>query len=172
MGKLSGKCQACKVDHCTDLDPIEKICTMCYTSPSKVALRAALGVPKAENGTVAVDGGGLRYNEGKLRYDLLPTDATQELVKVLTHGAKKYAARNWERGQLWSVPYASLMRHLNAWHAGEDTDPESGLLHLAHAACNVAFLLSYQLRGMTSLDDREHLHKRDIRALQHSSEKK
>lgn len=165
MVMVHGKCAACKTDNCTDLDPREKICIMCYTSPIMVKARAEAGVPKTDKGTVVVDGGGLRYNNEKLRYDLLPTDATQELVKVLTYGAKKYAARNWERGQAWSVPYASLMRHLQSWHAGEDTDPESGLLHLAHAACNVAFLLSYHLRGMTALDDREHLHKRDIRAL-------
>lgn len=165
MAKVTGTCKACKTPRCTDLDILEQICTMCYTSPVKVATRAAKCVPKTESGSVVVDGGGLRYNNEKLRYDLLPTDATQELVKVLTYGAKKYAARNWERGQSWSVPYASLMRHLQAWHAGEDVDTESGLLHLAHVACNVAFLLSYQLRGMTSLDDREHLHKRDIRAL-------
>ncbi len=164
--KLKGTCRACKTERCEDLDPLEKICTMCYTSPSKIAARAAAGVPKASNGSVKVDGGGLRYNEGKLRYDLLPTDATRALVEVLSHGAKKYAPRNWERGQPWSVPYASLMRHIQAWHSGEDTDPESGLPHLAHAACNVAFLLAYQLRGMTSLDDREHLHKRDVRATQ------
>lgn len=171
MSKLHGKCGACKTDRCDDLDPIEKICTMCYTSPMRVAARAAAGVPKTETGSVVVDGGGLRYNGEKLRYDLLPTDATAELVKVLTYGSKKYAARNWERGQAWSVCYASCMRHLTAWHAGEDRDPESGLLHLAHAACNLFFLLAFQVRGMTSLDDREHLHRRDARALQ-TTEKK
>jgi len=141
---------------------------MCFSSPLRVAARAARGVPVTKEGVVSVDGGGLRYNHGKLRYDLLPTDATAELVKVLTYGASKYAERNWERGQKWSVPYASCMRHLQAWHSGEDVDPESGLLHLAHAACNIAFLLAYQLRGMITLDDREHLHKRDARALPHA----
>lgn len=171
MDKLKGTCGACKTKHCTDLDPIEKICIMCYTSPSKVSARATRGVPTTPTGAVIVDGGGLRYNGEKLRYDLLPTDATAELVKVLTYGSKKYAARNWERGQIWSIPYASCMRHLSAWHSGEDVDPESGLLHLAHAACNLFFLLAFQSRGMVSLDDREHLNKRDIRALQ-STEKK
>lgn len=172
MSKISGTCKACKTPRCSDLDPLEEICIMCYTSPSKVAARAAKSVPKTETGTIVVDGGGLRYNNEKLRYDLLPTDATAELVRVLTYGSKKYAARNWERGQTWSTPYASCMRHLQAWHSGEDRDPESGLLHLAHAVCNLFFLLAFQLRGMTSLDDREHLHKRDARALHVAGEKK
>lgn len=165
---ISGTCGGCKSPNCKDLDDNELLCIMCFTSPSRVTKRAAAGVPKTAAGVIAVDGGGLRYNGGKPRYDLLPTDATAELVKVLTYGANKYAERNWERGQKWSVPFASCMRHLLAWHAGEDVDPESGLSHLAHAACNVAFLLAYQLRGMTALDDREHLHKRDLRAV-HSS---
>lgn len=163
---MLGPCLGCKTPYCTDLDEKEGLCTMCYTSPSRVAKRAAAGVPKTESGVVAVDGGGLRYNKGKLRYDLVPTDSMAEFVKVMTYGSIKYAERNWERGQKWSIPYASCMRHLNAWFAGEETDPESGLPHLAHALCNVFFLLSYQLRGMTTLDDREHLDKRDIRALQ------
>ncbi len=162
---VSGMCVGCKIKGCTDLDPSELLCQMCWLSPAWVTKRAAKGAPMAENGTVVADGGGLRYNSGKLRYDLLPTDSTAELVKVLTYGANKYAARNWERGQKWSIPYASCLRHLQAWYAGEDNDPESGLSHLAHAACNIAFLLAYQARGMFSLDDREHLHKRDIRAL-------
>lgn len=169
--KVKGTCRACKSQNCEDLDPVEGFCIMCYTAPSRVVARATAGVPKTESGTVVVDGGGLRYNNEKLRYDLLPTDATAELVKVLTYGAKKYAARNWERGQTWSIPYASCMRHLQAWHSGEDTDPESGLLHLAHAVCNLFFLLAFQLRGMISLDDREHLHRRDVRALQVTDKK-
>lgn len=165
---VKGKCRACKTEMCDDLDPVEGICIMCYTSPSKVAARAASGVPKTDSGVVVVDGGGLRYNNEKLRYDLMPTDSVAEFVKVLTYGAKKYAARNWERGQPWSVPYASCMRHLQAWHSGEDIDSESGLLHLAHAVCNLMFLLAFHRRGMVALDDREHLGRRDIRALQHS----
>lgn len=32
--------------------------------------------------------GALRFNEGKLRFDLLPPDPVEELVAVLTMGAK------------------------------------------------------------------------------------
>lgn len=88
-------------------------------------------------------GTGLRFNEGKLRYDLVHPFAHEQMVKVLTAGANKYAERNWERGMKWSKVYSSAERHLAAIKAGEDYDPETGLLHAAHLACNAHFLTAY-----------------------------
>jgi 5'(3')-deoxyribonucleotidase len=98
---------------------------------------------------------GLRFNEGKIRYDLVPTYAQQEYVKVLTAGSKKYAERNWELGMKWSKAIASLKRHLAAFESGEDYDPETGLLHTAHAMCNAAFLTEYY-KIYPQGDDRPH----------------
>jgi len=88
-------------------------------------------------------GTGLRYNEGKLRYDLVQPDAHKDMVKVLTIGAAKYADRNWEKGMKWTTVIASLKRHISAIEAGEDYDPESGILHAAHVQCNAHFLNAY-----------------------------
>jgi len=88
-------------------------------------------------------GTGLRYNEGKLRYDLVQAEAHKDMVSVLTMGASKYADRNWENGMKWSIPIASLKRHLAAIERGEDYDKESGLLHVAHIQCNAHFLNAY-----------------------------
>jgi hypothetical protein len=87
--------------------------------------------------------GGLRYNQGKTRYDLLPAISIDELARVLTRGAEKYAERNWEKGMKWTTVLASLERHLYAIKRGEDYDPESGLLHSAHVMCNAMFLTEY-----------------------------
>jgi len=86
---------------------------------------------------------GLRHNEGKLRYDLVPEFAQQEYVEVLTAGAKKYSDNNWKEGMRWSKVIASLKRHLAAIERGEDNDSETGLLHSAHVMCNAAFLTEY-----------------------------
>lgn len=88
-------------------------------------------------------GTGLRYNTGKLRYDLVNPYAHEQLVKVLTMGAEKYAERNWEKGMKWSGIIASAKRHLAAIERGEDYDKESGLLHVAHLAANIHFLTAY-----------------------------
>lgn len=98
--------------------------------------------------------GGIKNDDGKLPWDLLPWDAVQEVVKILLFGMKKYDARNWEKGFKYSRLYAALQRHLVAWFQfGEDTDPESGYSHLAHAGCCVLFLLAFIVRG-TGEDDR------------------
>lgn len=84
-----------------------------------------------------------RFNEGKLRYDLVHPIAQEGLVKVLTKGAEKYAPRNWEKGMEWSKIVASLKRHLAAIERGEDYDSETGLLHADHLQCNAHFLSAY-----------------------------
>lgn len=85
----------------------------------------------------------LRFNDNKVRYDLLPPHAIHQLARVLTKGAEKYAERNWEKGMNWSKCLASLKRHIAKFEMGIDNDEETGLLHLAHAMCNCAFILEY-----------------------------
>ena len=92
---------------------------------------------------VTSKGQGLRFNKGKLRYDLVEPHAFEDFVQVLTDGANKYFDRNWERGLSWTSVLASLKRHIAAIEKGEDYDKESGRLHIAHAACNVHFLNAF-----------------------------
>ena len=96
---------------------------------------------------------GIKFDAGKLRMDLLPPEIDNAIARILTDGADKYGERNWEHGMAWSRPYAALRRHLIAWWAGEDTDPESGHSHLWHVLTNAAFLVAYEQRGIGT-DDR------------------
>ena len=90
---------------------------------------------------------GRKDDLGKLRYDLLPPNALREVVKVLTHGASKYAPNNWQVVDDAKARYtAALMRHFEAWRDGETLDLDSHLPHLAHAACNALFLLWFELK--------------------------
>lgn len=84
-----------------------------------------------------------RYNDGKPDFSLVPMIALEECAKVFDYGRKKYSEWNWLKGQDWSHPYASLMRHLSAWQQGEEIDPESGLPHLGHAMCNMVMLSTF-----------------------------
>lgn len=98
---------------------------------------------------------GLRFNEGKPRFDLIHPWANEQMVNVLTIGANKYSHRNWENGMAWTTVVASLKRHLNAFEKGEDYDPETGELHMAHIACNAHFLTAYY-KIYPQGDDRPH----------------
>lgn len=100
---------------------------------------------------------GLRHNKGKIRYDLFEPFAMEELAKVFTKGAEKYAENNWLKGMKWSKMQASLMRHFEAFKKGEDFDFDptckecvsgtcvnhTGLLHMAQVAWNALALVSY-----------------------------
>lgn len=96
---------------------------------------------------------GVKFDSGKVRMELLPPELLVGVADILTFGAKKYADRNWEKGMDWSRVYGALLRHLNAWWGGEDTDPETGKSHLWHAGCCIAFLITYEQRRIGN-DDR------------------
>ncbi len=98
---------------------------------------------------------GRKDDGAKNRLDLLPFAALEEVGKVLTHGAGKYAPDNWRKGMAWRRLIGAALRHVFAFAKGENLDPETGLSHLAHAICCLGFLLTYHLESIGS-DDRVH----------------
>jgi hypothetical protein len=89
-------------------------------------------------------GEGIKYDTGKLRWDLLPLEEIEKIVEVLSDGAEKYDDNNWKELDNPKERYfAALMRHLVAYRKGEILDPESGRTHLAHAATNLIFLMYF-----------------------------
>lgn len=108
--------------------------------------------------TGKVDGGGYKavMDNPKDPLELIPPQFLLALAAVLQHGKVKYAANNWMRGMSFTVVFGSILRHLFAWFAGRDTDKESGLPHLHHAACGLMFLIFFTTNDHTysSFDDR------------------
>lgn len=90
--------------------------------------------------------GGVKFDaEKRERWSLLPTRAVRSIVLVLDYGAKKYAPDNWRKvDNARERYYSAFMRHATAWWEGEVIDPESGLPHLASAACCLIFLLELE----------------------------
>ena len=79
--------------------------------------------------------------------------ALLEVGSVAGFGTYKYARYNFAKGYRWSLSFDALQRHLLAFWDGEDTDPESGLHHVAHAAWHCLALLTFAMRGKGT-DDR------------------
>ncbi len=85
---------------------------------------------------------GRKFDQDKMRWELLPWKEVEEIVDILTFGAKKYEDDNWKHVRpLRTRYYGALMRHMTAWFNGEKKDPESGRSHLAHAGCCLLFLM-------------------------------
>lgn len=93
-----------------------------------------------------------KHDSDKPRMELLDATAMQELAKVLTFGAQKYAAHNWRKGLSKTRLVGAALRHLFAYLGGQDNDIESGLSHAAHAMCCCMFILGLEHRE--DLDDR------------------
>lgn len=94
-----------------------------------------------------MNGEGLKLDADKPRMDLLPFEALEEVAKVLTFGAKKYADNNWQKVDCAESRYtAALLRHLVAVQRGDKVDAESGLSHAAHMATNALFILWFELQ--------------------------
>lgn len=74
--------------------------------------------------------------EGKGRYDLISPRAMHRLAIVMEKGAKKYAARNWEKGMPLSNYMDSALRHLNQYLSGMRNED-----HLGHAMFNIMALI-------------------------------
>jgi hypothetical protein len=88
---------------------------------------------------------GMKYDEDKPSYTLIPANSEEAVAKVLTFGAKKYDRDNWKKvnNAEWRYVDAAL-RHISSHRRGETIDPESGLPHLAHAICSLYFLLELE----------------------------
>lgn len=95
---------------------------------------------------------GVKFDSNKPRWSLLPFEALEEVVEVLTSGAKKYAPNNWKY-----VPDAddrymdAAFRHMAQYMQGDKHDGETGNNHLAHAVCCLLFKLWFDRKQ--ELDD-------------------
>lgn len=85
---------------------------------------------------------GMKFDSEKPDYSLIPPNALDDVVNVLTYGARKYSADNWNHvDDARNRYFAATQRHLWAVRRGEKMDPETGISHFAHAAASMLFLL-------------------------------
>ena len=89
----------------------------------------------------------LKNDSGKIDWSLLPIEAMEEMLKVFMFGEQKYARFNFRNGFNSNRLIAAAMRHIAAWQKGEDTDPETGLSHLAHGLCCLSMLLTNKIEN-------------------------
>jgi hypothetical protein len=82
---------------------------------------------------------GMKFDHEKPDWSLLDLDRVEEVVRVLTYGAKKYSPDNWKHVEPHRY-LSAAMRHIAAFQRGEAEDSETGISHLAHAQCCLHFL--------------------------------
>lgn len=84
---------------------------------------------------------GVKFDQGKLRIDLLPWASLIAVSRVFTYGCGKYGDRNWEKGISFSRLIGACLRHLLLWLCGQEKDKETGYPHVFHFATNALMLV-------------------------------
>ena len=98
----------------------------------------------------------IKYDDGKLQWNLLPGPEVEQIVHLLTIGAQKYNPENWRQGFKWSRVFNALMRHLwKFWWYNESYDEETECHHLTSVALMALWLLHYDQEDIGE-DDRRH----------------
>ena len=89
-----------------------------------------------------------KADSGKPNLSLVPTQIILEIEKIRAYGTAKYGdSENWKKVELERYHQALLRHTLAIWNDINAKDEESGLLHLSHIACNVAFILELMKDG-------------------------
>jgi hypothetical protein len=87
--------------------------------------------------------------ERKLRFDLIPHEAMQGIALGFTIGAEKHAPNGWQTGGDRAHYYGAILRHANAWLAGQEFDTD-GKHHMDGVMCSAAILRAMCARGIAS----------------------
>jgi hypothetical protein len=89
---------------------------------------------------------GIKFDDFKLDWTLLPYQPVAEVIKVLMCGACKYFRDNWQNVD--KVRYKkALMRHATAYAIKDEIlDEDYKLHHLAHLVCCALFLIWFDIR--------------------------
>ena len=86
----------------------------------------------------------VKADAGKIRPTLCPVEAIRAITEIREYGCRKYSdPDNWKRVEPQRYKDAAY-RHWLAYLNGEKKDQESGLPHLWHLACNIAFLIAME----------------------------
>ena len=108
-----------------------------------------------------------KADAGKPQYTLVPPAIIRAVERVRAYGNEKYHdPENWKQVEPERFWEAALRHVLAAWDDPYRKDPESGLMHIEHAACNLAFLLQFSeklgetgvtFQGTTTKKDRDYV---------------
>lgn len=89
-----------------------------------------------------------KQDAGKLQLTLVPTQIIRDIAEVRMYGNKKYGlSDNWKNVSPQRYRDAFFRHWLAYIDDPKGLDAESGLPHLWHAACNMAFLCEMEVRG-------------------------
>ena len=83
----------------------------------------------------------IKADAGKPRLTLVPRQILYDIAKIREYGVNKYGnSENWKAVEIERYRDAAYRHFMQYLDDPDGNDEESGLPHLAHLACNIAFL--------------------------------
>ena len=87
----------------------------------------------------------VKADVGKLQLTLVPTSIIKAIAKVRMYGVEKYHdPDNWRNVEISRYRNAAFRHFLAYLDDPKGIDAESGIPHLHHLACNIAFLIEME----------------------------
>lgn len=88
-----------------------------------------------------------KADAGKLKLTLVPRGIIRAIARIRMYGNEKYHdPENWRTVEIERYRDAAFRHFLSYLDDPQGVDEESGLPHLWHLACNVAFLVEMEGR--------------------------
>lgn len=89
-----------------------------------------------------------KADNGKPKLTLVPRQIIWDIAEIREYGNRKYHdPNNWKTVEIERYRDAAFRHFMAYLDDPKGVDEESGLLHLAHLACNIAFLCELEKRG-------------------------
>lgn len=83
----------------------------------------------------------IKSDAGKPRLTLVPRQIIYDIAEVRMYGLQKYgSSENWKKVEIERYRDATFRHFLSYLNNPNGVDSESGIKHLKHLACNIAFL--------------------------------
>lgn len=88
-----------------------------------------------------------KADAGKPKLTLVPQQIIWDIAKIREYGNKKYGdPNNWKKVEIERYRDAAYRHFLLYLENPDSVDEESGLKHLWHLACNIAFLCEMEAK--------------------------
>ena len=88
-----------------------------------------------------------KADAGKPQLTLVPRQILFDIARVREYGTEKYGdPDNWKQVEIQRYKDAAFRHFMAYLDDPQGNDEESGLSHLAHLACNIAFLCEMEAR--------------------------
>ena len=143
-------CDSCKYfaryckSHHWDIDGIVTYCgRYCYSENPKNKVQSE-HLNKQE----------AKADAGKPQLTLVPRQILFDIAEVRMFGTAKYGdPDNWEKVEIQRYRDAAFRHFMAYLDDPQGNDKESGLSHLAHLACNIAFLCELEKKKENETDE-------------------